>query len=100
TLFRNLMPGLEKGLEAAVGNAIDLKSGTGFWEYPEDIQIYGVSAATNLFGWSTSAELSYQVDVPAQVNGNDLIGASILGIGPYRAESARASAGGTGTYLQ
>lgn len=100
TLYRNLMPGLEKGLEAAVGNAIDLKSGTGFWEYPEDIQIYGVSAATNLFGWSTSAEVSYQVDVPAQVNGNDLIGASILGIGPYRAQAARAAAGGTGTYLQ
>lgn len=99
TLVRNLMPGLEKGLEAAVGNAIDLTSGTGFWEYPEDIQIYGVSAATNLFGWSTSAEVSYQVDVPAQVNGNDLIGASILGIGPYRVESARASAGGTGTYM-
>ena len=100
TLIRSLMPGLEKGLEAAVGNAIDLKSGVGFWEYPEDIQIYGVSAATNLFGWSTSAELSYQMDVPAQVNGNDLIGASILGIGPYRDAAAAANAGGEGTYLQ
>ncbi len=79
---------------------VDLKSGTGFWEYPEDIQIYGISAATNLFGWSTSGEVSYHKDVPVQINGNDLIGASILGIGPYREESAKISAAGTGAYLQ
>jgi hypothetical protein len=99
TRFRSLMPGIEKALERAVGNAIDLKPGVAFWEYPEDIQIYGISAATNLFGWSTSAELSYQVDVPAQINGNDLIGSSILGIGPYRDEAGRVNAAGEGTYL-
>lgn len=100
TLFRGLMPGVERGIEAALGGAVDLKSGSGFWEYPEDIQVYGISAATNLFGWSTSAEVSYQVDVPAQINGNDLIGASVLGIGPYREESARVAALGEGTYFQ
>src|SRR5690606_24429680 len=73
----------------------------GFWEYPEDIQIYGVSAATNLFGWSTSAEVSYQVDVPVQINGNDLIGASFLGIGPYRYAARELAANeGEGGYLQ
>ena len=66
------MPGLEKGLEAAVGNAIDLKSGVGFWEYPEDIQIYGVSAATNLFGWSTSAERSGLTSTARVVRGPDV----------------------------
>ena len=100
TLFRSLMPGIEKALEAQLGGAVNLESGKGFWEYPEDIQIYGVSAATNLFGWSTSAEVSYQKDVPAQVNGNDLIGASILGIGPYRSAARQvANEEGEGGYL-
>ena len=100
TLLRSLMPGLEKALEASLGGAVDLESGKGFWEYPEDIQIYGISIATNLFGVSVSGEYSYQADVPVQINGNDLIGASILGIGPYREESARVAALGEGGYLQ
>jgi hypothetical protein len=85
--WRNMWPGLEAGLErtlAASGITYDFQSGTGFWQYPEDIQIFGVSAATNLFGWSTSAEISYQTDVPVQMNGNDVLGASYLGIGPVR----------------
>jgi len=104
TRFRSLMPNLEVGLEQiirALGGNVDLQSGKGFWEYPEDIQIYGISAATNLFGWSTSAEVSYQMDVPVQINGNDLIGASILGIGPYRYEARRVGSDeGEGGYLQ
>jgi hypothetical protein len=99
TLYRSLMPILERAYEGILGGAVDLKSGTGFWEYPEDMQVYGISAATNLFGVSTSAELSFTKDVPAQVNGNDLIGGSILGIGPYRAATAAAAAGPEGTYL-
>ena len=87
TRFRNMFPRLEAGLEqalAAQGVVYDIESGVGFWQYPEDIQIFGVSAATNLFGWSTSAEVSYQVDVPVQMNGNDVLGASYLGFGPVR----------------
>jgi hypothetical protein len=95
TRYRNMFPGLEAGLEAALkaqGITYDLQSGVGYWQYPEDIQIYGISAATNLFGWSTSAEVSYQVDVPVQINGNDVLGASYLGIGPFRDEAAEISA--------
>ncbi len=105
TLLRSLMPGPEAFFEGVIksvnnGTGINLESGKGYWEYPEDIQIYGITAATNLFGWSTSAEVSYQADVPAQVNGNDLIGASILGIGPYREVSAAVAAAGEGAYLK
>jgi hypothetical protein len=100
TRFRSLMPVIEAGLEQALGGAVDLKSGTGFWEYPEDIQIYGASIATNLFSVSVSGEYSYQKDVPVQINGNDLIAASVLGIGPYREESARVAAAGEGTYFK
>ena len=100
--LRSLMPGAEAAIEgylASVGLPADLQSGKGFWEYPEDIQIYGLSAATNLLGWSTSAELSYQVDVPVMVNGNDLIGAGVLGIGPYRDIARAVQAQSAGTYL-
>lgn len=102
TLYRSLMPVLEaayEGILASVGAPQDLKSGTGFWEYPEDMHIFGVSAATNLFSWSVSAEASYQQNIPAQVNGNDLIGGSVLGIGPYRSETSRASQGPVDSYL-
>ncbi len=49
--LRSLMPGAEAAIEgflASVGLPTNLESGKGFWEYPEDIQIYGISAATNL----------------------------------------------------
>ena len=98
----SLMPVLEAALRrhpGRVGAPQDLKSGTGFWEYPEDIHVFGLSAATNLFSWSVSAEFGYSQNVPAQVNGNDLIGGSILGIGPYRAETSKASRGHAGGYL-
>ncbi len=51
--LRSLMPGAEAAVEgflASVGLPTNLESGKGFWEYPEDIQIYGISAATNLGG--------------------------------------------------
>ena len=96
------MPGVERGIEGALaanGINIDLESGKGFWEYPEDLRIFGVSAATNLFGWSTSAEFSYQENIPLMVNGNDLIAAGVLGIGPYRDKAAEVQAQSAGTYL-
>ena len=100
--YRGLFPTVEaaaEGFLASVGLPTNLNSARGFWEYPEDIQIYGISAATNLLSWSTSAELSYQVDVPVMANGNDLIGAGILGIGPYRERAAAIQAQSEGSYL-
>ncbi len=100
--LRSLMPGAERAIEgflASVGMPTNLESGKGFWEYPEDIQIYGISAATMLLGWSVSAEASYQKDVPVMVNGNDLIGAGVLGIGPYRDVAREVQAQSEGTYL-
>jgi Protein of unknown function (DUF1302) len=102
TLFRSLMPGVEKGIEAALranNINVDLTPGKSFWEYPEDLRIFGISAATNIFSTSVSAELSYQENIPVMVNGNDLVGAGVLGIGPYRAQAAVAQAQSEGTYL-
>ena len=79
---------------------IEIEGGKSFWEYPEDLQIFGVSAATNLFGWSTSAEISYQKDVPVQVNGNDLLTSLLVGLGPNQADGLAAYAAGEGAYLK
>lgn len=44
-----------------------------FWEYPENIKVYGMSAATNVKGWSVAGEMSFHRGVPVQVDGNDLL---------------------------
>ena len=62
---------MHRTLAAAGGTPINVAGG--FWEYPEDIQIYGLTAATTLAGWSVAAEASFQKDVPVQINGNDLL---------------------------
>jgi hypothetical protein len=78
-----------------------------FWEYPNNIQIFGLSAATNVKGWSVAGELSFHHNVPVQVDGNDLLLASLaaggalapLGIpagtpfGPYGHEAVTAFGG-------
>ena len=92
---------LQANIAAVNGTPIAVSHG--FWEYSEDKQIIGLSAATNLFSWSTSFELSYQIDVPAQINGNDLVQAALGLVGPagQRAIAAREDkrAGGSG-YLR
>lgn len=75
-----------------------------FWEYPEDIKTIGISAATNVLGWSLGAELSHAKDVPVQVDGNDLLLAGLgaggafsagapIPFGPYGAAAVAAFAG-------
>jgi len=39
-----------------------------FAEFPEDIELYGVSFATNLAGFAVSGEVSYRPDYPVQIN--------------------------------
>jgi len=43
------------------------------WDYPEDIRVFGISASTNILGWSVGSELSRRNNVPAQIDGNDLL---------------------------
>ncbi|PKO90559.1 MAG: DUF1302 domain-containing protein [Betaproteobacteria bacterium HGW-Betaproteobacteria-12] len=43
------------------------------WEYPEAIKAFGVSASTNILGWSVAGEVSTRRDVAVQIDGNDLL---------------------------
>ena len=42
-------------------------------EYPEDLQFYGVSFATNVKGVALSGEISYKPDTPVQINGAEIL---------------------------
>ncbi len=56
-----------------------------FFEFPEDIKVYGVSAIGTLFSWSVAAELSYHKDFPVQINTVDIL-QSLFGAGPLAAD--------------
>jgi hypothetical protein len=99
TLYRTVIPALAAGLNGALAaTGLNLQSTSGYWEYPEDIQIFGLSAATNLFGWSASAEVSYHQDVPLMINGNDLLAAVLLGAGPAQKRTQADAAKPGGSY--
>ncbi|HUP90807.1 MAG TPA: DUF1302 family protein [Solimonas sp.] len=44
-----------------------------FLDYPEDIQMYGISFNTNLGDWSAAGEFAYRPNLPVQVHLSDLI---------------------------
>ena len=46
-------------------------------EFPEDLKYYGVSFATNVGGTALSGEISYKPDTPIQINGPDLLNATL-----------------------
>lgn len=71
----------------------------GFWEYPDKIRIYGLSAATNLAGWSVGAEVSHTPNQPVQINGNDILFGALMGIGPLGADGVALANQGLGAEL-
>jgi hypothetical protein len=71
----------------------------GFWEYPDDIRLFGASLSTNLAGWSLGAEVSVAPNQPVQINSGDLITALLSGVGPYGAEVQQYRDQGPGTYI-
>ncbi len=43
-----------------------------FGEYPEDIEVYGLSAATTLLGWGVQGEIAYRPDMPLALDGDSI----------------------------
>lgn len=75
-------------------------SAQGFWEYPDDINIFGTTLSTNIAGWSVGAELGYTNNQPVQVNGNDILYSALSATGPLAARAIRATSAGAGNYVQ
>lgn len=82
------------GAAAAVVSAFDSEY---FIEYPEDIEMLGLSFNTNIGEVAWSGEVSHKRDVPVQINGPLLVGAilaqNIGGVGNTAADSLISSAG-------
>lgn len=77
-----LNPLMAAQVNQALLGASGVKVASAYWEYPNDIQYYGISAATNLAGWSIGAEASVTPNLPVQRNGNDLLNGMLTGTGP------------------
>jgi len=75
-------PGVTFGPTASSGYVID---------YPEDLQVFGASFATNVGGWAWSGEASMVQDLPIQINANDLLAAGLTNGAPGSAPSAVAT---------
>lgn len=59
-------------------------------DYPEDLQVFGASFATNVGGWAWSGEVSMAKDLPIQINANDLLAAGLTNGNPAAAPQALA----------
>ncbi len=71
-----------------------------FFEFPEDIDLYGLSFATNLGTWAWSGELSYRPDYPLQINTVELLQALALGdLAEWSPMLERSRAAGEGGYV-
>ncbi|MGJ8674791.1 MAG: DUF1302 domain-containing protein [Pseudoalteromonas sp.] len=63
--------------------------------FPEDLQYYGASFATNIGGTAVSGEISYKPDTPIQINGPELLN-GVLSESPLFAYTPRVLAAGRG----
>jgi hypothetical protein len=71
-----------------------------FFEFPEDIELWGLTFATNLGSWAWSGEVSYRPDFPLQINTVDLLQALALGsFAEWSPMSGRVMAAGEGGYV-
>lgn len=53
-----------------------------FWDWSaSDIKVYGLSASTEVGGWSVFGEVSHSTGVPVQINGNDFLTYALFGAG-------------------
>ncbi len=62
------------GYLSLLGNAgvTSVTPATMQFDYVDNIKVYGVSAATNIFGWSIGSELSYHQGVPVNYYDEDM----------------------------
>ncbi|TGD76064.1 DUF1302 domain-containing protein [Mangrovimicrobium sediminis] len=71
-----------------------------FFEYPEDIELYGLTFATNIGEWAVSGELSYRPEFPLQINTVDLLQSLALGSwGEWSRVTPRATEAGAGAVV-
>ncbi|EED33145.1 type V secretory pathway, adhesin AidA [gamma proteobacterium NOR5-3] len=71
-----------------------------FFEFPEDIEVFGASFTTNIGDWAWSGEATYRPDFPLQINTTELLQALSLGIiAEWSPMLPRSLAAGPGGYV-
>ena len=71
-----LPPGIDLGAALGGGNP------QYFAEFPEDIELFGVSFATNIAGFAVSGEVSHRPDFPVQINTTEILQGAV-GLAPW-----------------
>ncbi len=66
-----------------------------FAEFPEDIELFGASFATNFAGFAISGEVSYRPDYPVQINATEILQAALRYV-PWSTVTPIAQAAGFG----
>jgi hypothetical protein len=66
-----------------------------FAEFPEDIELYGFSFATNLAGFAVSGEISHRPDFPVQINTTEILQGAV-GLAPWSTVTPIVIAAGPG----
>src|SRR5690554_991057 len=82
-VYSNEVGGLLAGQALTPGYDGQTAGGAGyFFEYPEDIRLYGISFGTDIAGMSVAGEISYRPNMPLQINTGDMSRAALyLGAG-------------------
>ncbi|WP_370280012.1 DUF1302 domain-containing protein [Pontibacterium sp.] len=104
--YHNRLPSLA-GVKAGAGNPVPFVPGdpfganpTYFSTYVEDIQLYGLSAASNVGEWAVSGEISHRKDVPININGPTFVQAMLTGGAlPSNPVSSTVAAAGAGDVI-
>jgi hypothetical protein len=66
-----------------------------FAEFPEDIELYGFSVATNFAGFAVSGEISHRPDFPVQINTTEILQGAV-GLAPWSTVTPIVIAAGPG----
>lgn len=101
-------PAIVGGISLATGGGVNLNAADtaalqaalagvatteAFYEFPEDIKYYAISASTTIAGWSVGAEVSHSPNYPVQLAAGDFLYAVVEGSGPF---GTNATTGGHG----
>tara|TARA_R110001592_G_scaffold112297_6_gene310416 strand:- start:18225 stop:20069 length:1845 start_codon:yes stop_codon:yes gene_type:complete len=93
-----ILSGVNATSFAPTGQPIDPKY---FFEFPEDIEVFGVSIATNVGLWAVSGEISYRPEYPLQINSVEVSQVVALGaLNEWSTLRARGAAAGPGGVVQ
>ncbi len=70
--FQAILDDVNTGAASTVLSQANAAGSTFYFEYPEDMQIAGLSFATNFTGIALSGEMSHTLDAPMQINATQL----------------------------